>query len=298
MTLTDTYKAIAPAVVGFVSRIVRGQRGVAPVAPPIVGTGFLVREDGIVVTNRHVVEILDAIPRNPETGERGCAAMIADPTQRDTDGELSFRMMLVEILDYYVFSGAATSAGWFGEQSPDIGFVQLQVRGLPFLKFASRDYYIQPGTQIATAGFPLGSLPLTAMGKWSQFIPFVRIGIVSSVLPAVIPQPHGLTIDIMQQGGSSGSPIFYVDDPTVVGMMTASVIETVAATGPQMQIQIGVNTNISFAIPAHIIENMLRAFVAGPLQQIDRSSLITVDQWRQRAGEPSDGVSWTEFGPA
>jgi len=116
MTLVDTYKAVAPAVVGFVSKYGRGQPGASPAAPPIFGTGFLVREDGIVATNRHVVEIFSAIPNNPQNGSQGFAAMIAEPNHRGADGELSFRMMLVEILDYYAFSGNATADGWFGEK--------------------------------------------------------------------------------------------------------------------------------------------------------------------------------------
>jgi hypothetical protein len=74
------------------------------------------------------------------------------------------------------------------------------------------------------------------MGKWHQLIPFVRSGIVSSVFPCVIARPHGFTIDIMQQGGSSGSPIFYADDPTVVGMMASSVLDPIGVASPQLSL--------------------------------------------------------------
>lgn len=95
------------------------------------------------------------------------------------------------------------------------------------------------------------------MGKWHQFIPFIRAGIVSSVYPCVIPKPHGFTIDIMQQGGSSGSAILYRDEPIVVGMMASSVLDPITASGPQLSLRIGMNTNISIAVPGHIINQTL-----------------------------------------
>jgi hypothetical protein len=296
MTLVETYKAVAPAVVAFASRYARGQRGTTPLAPQILGTGFFVHEDGIVATNRHIAEMFAGIPNNPQTGKLGVVALVADYQYPRPEDQSSFRMMAVEILKYLPFLGSATADAWYGEKNPDIAFVQLKLKGVPFLKLASHDFYIQPGTQIATAGFPLGSLSLTVTGKWNQFIPFVRSGIVSSVFPSIIPQPHGLTIDIMQQGGSSGSPIFYADDPTVVGMMATSVLEPIAAVGPQLSVQIGLNTNISIAVPAHIVEQTLQAFLKEPLPGIDRSSLPNLNEWRQQAGEPQ-APDWTELGP-
>jgi hypothetical protein len=118
------------------------------------------------------------------------------------------------------FSSAST---WHGDDEPDIGFVQLTLRDLPALPLARHDRYVEPGMPIATAGYPMGEAALTVMKKINQMTPFVRRGIVSSVFPFPIPQPHGFTIDIMQQAGSSGSPIFYVDKPEVVGMMSSSL---------------------------------------------------------------------------
>ena len=65
-------------------------------------------------------------------------------------------------------------------------------------------------------GFPMGTLPLTVMGKMlNQMTPFLREGIVSSVFPFPTAKPHGFTIDSMQQGGSSGSPILPCGENTI-----------------------------------------------------------------------------------
>jgi hypothetical protein len=63
---------------------------------------------------------------------------------------------------------------------PDIGFVQLDVREVPVFKLASEKFYLKVGMDIATIGYPMGNLPLTALGKLNQASPFIRHGIVSS----------------------------------------------------------------------------------------------------------------------
>src|SRR5207253_3990664 len=47
-------------------------------------------------------------------------------------------------------------------------------------------------------GYPMGTLPLTALGKLNQASPFIRHGIVSSLFPFPGALPHGFTIDIMR----------------------------------------------------------------------------------------------------
>jgi hypothetical protein len=98
------------------------------------------------------------------------------------------------------------------------------------------------------------------MKKINQMTPFVRRGIVSSVYPFSIPQPHGFTIDIMQQGGSSGSPIFYADRPEVIGMMSSSLpdveyLDDTDESTAQLQ-----NTNISICVTAGQIAEALARF--------------------------------------
>lgn len=202
-------------------------------------------------------------------------------------------MMVLESVGHSSVESVSHNPSWYGEASPDIAFVQLKIKGIPVLSFADDEYYVQPGTPIATAGFPLGTDSLTFSGKWHQFIPFVRSGIVSSVFPCVVAWPHGFTIDIMQQGGSSGSPIFYVDNPTVVGMMASSVLDPVAVASPQLSLRIGLNTNISVAVPGHIIAQALRHFLQE--HQIDRSLFPTMTEWKRERGSPSDGLGWSQF---
>lgn len=298
MTLVETYRAVAPSVVAFISRSARSEEGRVPIAPTILGTGFLVHEDGIAATNRHVAEALDGLPPDPSTGGAGYGAMLFDygpGLETEDDAKSSLRMMVIESVGHSSLEAVSLSPAWYGEPSPDIAFVQLRIKGLSSLRFANDEFYVQPGTPIATAGFPLGTESLTFDGKWHQFTPFLRSGIVSSVFPCVVAWPHGFTIDIMQQGGSSGSPIFYADNPTVVGMMASSLLDTVAVAGPQLSLSIGLNTNISVAVPGHIIAQALQRF--REVHQIDRSQFPTLSEWKREQGSPSDGLGWSPFTP-
>jgi S1-C subfamily serine protease len=80
----------------------------------------------------------------------------------------------------------------------------------------------------------------------NQFVPFLRKGIISSVFPFPGPSPHGFTIDVMTQGGESGSPIFRCEDGLVIGVLYAGVDAT----------------NITFGIPSSILADTVDQVVS------------------------------------
>jgi hypothetical protein len=131
----------------------------------------------------------------------------------------------------------------------------------------------------------LGSIPLTALGKLNQVSPFIRRGIVSSVLPFPTCHPHGFSIDIMQQGGSSGSPIFNARTAEVVGMMYGGVIEFRAAQSDTASLTYTLNTNISLAEAAHVIERSLAEYKRAYPQDV--SGFPTLAEFRAASPKPS-----------
>ncbi|WP_260705684.1 S1 family peptidase [Edaphobacter flagellatus] len=281
MTLTDLYYQATPCVVGFIARFKVLPANSPPLFPDILGTGFLVDDCGTVVTNRHVVDVFDQIPQHPERKESPVAAVIFF----FSEDRLACQMAAIEPKGSCALGSFSTEGDWYGQTVPDIGFVQLKVKGTPFLPLASADSYLEVGMEIATIGYPLGTAPLTALGKLNQVSPFIRRGIVSSVLPFPTRRPHGFSIDIMQQGGSSGSPILSTSNAEVVGMMYGGVIETRTAQSASASLSYTLNTNISLAEPSHVIQQALAEYKREYPQDV--SAFPTLAELRSAHPKPS-----------
>jgi hypothetical protein len=88
----------------------------------------------------------------------------------------------------------------------------------------------------------------------------------------------------MQQGGSSGSPIFRIDEPKVVGMMAQSVIEWESIQDRNLALAVAHNTNISICEPAPRIREALDLFFR--LYPPDLSDVPTLEE---HLAEPPDG---------
>ena len=290
-SLTELFDATAPSIVAFILKNKILPANQPPLFPTILGTGFFVHEDGLVATNRHVIELFDKIPNNPKTGEAGFAAILFLPGTP----QRSWQMLRLEVKSWGGLSSFTSSDDWYGESVPDIGFVQLRVRGVRPLKLATEDSYLRIGMNVATSGYPMGDLPLTVMGRLNQVTPFLRHGVVSSVFPFPTKLPHGFTIDIMQQGGSSGSPIFD-GDGMVVGMMASSIIDWNIVQDSRLgEFQIPQNTNISIAVAGHIIKLAVdESLKAHPL---DLTGISSLQELREQHPDPhkSTGLTWDRW---
>jgi len=285
------FETAAPCVVAFISKLTQLPAGVPPIFPPIFGTGFFVDGDGTVITNRHVVEAFRHIPKHPQSGELGLAALMFLPGSEDG----SWQMLVVDVRDWCVLGEFQSSDQWYGMTVPDLGFVQLGVREVPFLKLASERFYVRVGMDIVAIGFPMGTLPLTAVGKLNQVTPFLRHGIVSSVYPFPTANPHGFTIDIMQQGGSSGSPIFRIADGTVIGMMSSGVIERKIAQSEQASLVYTVNTNISIAEPSRVIKAALKEYRKHAVPKVDTPPTLAELRAKHPLGSLPEGLTWDSW---
>ncbi|MGD0942330.1 MAG: trypsin-like peptidase domain-containing protein [Terracidiphilus sp.] len=216
MKLTEVVRRVSPAVVAFGSRFYPSETSTAPAFPLIIGTGFIVDKRGMVLTNQHVV---DAIERFPAPAR----FVMLFPEPKAKDGQTMFGVVLRKIKAVNSVSSFESSGPFFGQAKPDCAFVQIDIQGLPFVEVCGDSNVLEVGLEVATLGFPMGDVPLSPyeQGKASQISAFARRGIVSSVLPCSCADPHGFSIDILSEGGASGSPIFRTDDPKVIGILHA-----------------------------------------------------------------------------
>lgn len=165
MDLTETFRVVAPSVVAFVQTVVFSPDGKVPLSPIIFATSFIVDPVGIVVTNRHVVEAFSSIPLHPKTGKPAIAVVVFHYGETD-EGKAFVRWLWID-MKYYAPIDISVSVGrrWYGQTPPDLGFVQLMVREVPYLELAMQDNYLRVGMPIATAGFPMGNDSLAALEK-------------------------------------------------------------------------------------------------------------------------------------
>jgi len=290
MNLTELFDATQPCIVGFISRLTTGTPQ-APPFPPIFGTGYLVNSKGLVVTNRHVVDLFDHIPRHPVTKEPALGAVMWLPGEPEPERH-AWQMLIIDVNVSNTLGEFTSTDEWFGNTVPDIGFVQLKIRETKFLELSSDEGYVKVGMPIATLGYPMGSIPLSVFGgRLNQVTPFIRQGIVSSVFPFPGARPHGFTIDIVQQGGSSGSPILDPQNGKGVGTVSSSVLEWNIAQSEVASLRYSQNTNISIAEPAHIIKLALEQLEPSfP----DCSGFPTLQELRERnpQGSGATGMEW------
>jgi S1-C subfamily serine protease len=280
MTLPETFECVRPSIVAFISRLARGKVGSQPLFPPVLGTGFLVDSRGIALTNRHVVDALAQIPKNPKTQRIAAAAFVFLP-YRAEGGSTFMRAAVPDVLRWWSPKEFQPGLEWYGEDTPDLAFVQLNVTGTPSLPIADGPRILRAGLSVATAGFSLGQTPMTMFNKLTQVVPLLRRGIVSSVFPFAGAFPHGFTLDVMIQGGASGSPVFLEGEPTVVGMLGASLLDD------------GANTNISVGLPGHLLASALKTFINSV--SIETDGVPTLKSMFPPGSGKGPPMNWSEY---
>jgi len=256
VSLADTFDAVRPSIIAFTSRLIPARAEGPPAFPPVFGTGFFVDRSRIVATNRHVAEELDRLPLDPRNRRRGGVGIIFVGPMPHDGNRLRLGTLFLDVESVHSLAAFETAALWYGPVLPDIAFVRLRVREVPWLPLVTDLNVHRAGVPVATAGFPLGTDVMLVHGGVTQLTPLLRHGIISSVFPFQAPVPCGFTIDVMQQRGSSGSPIFLPENGRVVGILHAGF--------PQ--------TNLTLAVTSHLLRRALESF-----QQQDRILPVASD---------------------
>jgi hypothetical protein len=239
------YKANRPSVVGI--GFSDGH------TTTIIGTGFIVSENGWILTNRHVLEPLIArketgvgihenaavslfvtVPPNNEKYQAMAGIMVVGVTQISFPEPKELPPSEDDKLNGLSASQVLTP------EPPDLGLCKIELNtlhpaALP-LKPASFRYPTEglEGLPVGILGFPQGlSLPSEfSASNQLQMTPLLQTGVISGALPITgMSNPENYILDMFVNGGSSGSPLFDAEG-NVVGVVYAtrqryeSVIQT------------------------------------------------------------------------
>lgn len=260
MGISAAYKLVKQSIVAFTLKYIPvfDDKTPPPLFPTILGTGFVIREDGVIATNAHVVRAFQKAPRPPGTPaeEWPVRALMLRMTNQ---GMLEIPL---EVIGVGMIGGFNPGKAYYGpKDGPDLAFVHVKARGLPAVQIDFTSL-VEEGMELATAGFPMGTDALTAPGWLHQLTPTLQQGIVSAVFPFVCQTPHGYSINLMSQGGASGSPVFSCETGAVVGVLYGGLNDialTLRAKEPYKM-----PTNITYVVPSHYLANAMSEFAKHP----------------------------------
>lgn len=273
MDINASYRSVRESVVAFALQYVPvyDKMTPPPAFPPILGTGFVVRSDGVIATNSHIVEAIQKAPHPPDApkDEWPVRAVLLRLTQAGML-EIPLEVLGVAVLD--AFYGGEVYYG--PKKGPDLAFVRVKAKGLPIVSIDSTTR-LEEGMEIATAGFPMGTVALTAPGWLHQITPTLQRGIVSAVLPFPCPTPHGYAVNVMTQGGASGSPVFLCETGAVVGVLYAGLRDFEVSL--KQKDLYAVPTNISYVVPSHYLVSGLKSLDNQPEMQTPPDAM-TIDE--------------------
>jgi hypothetical protein len=108
---------------------------------------------------------------------------------------------------------------------------------------------------------------------------------VSAIQPFPCEKPHGLLIEAMVQGGSSGSPIFNPKTGKVSALLYGGIIDQQAIQLPNgVTIKYSNNTSLTMAVPAYLVSDILKLAAnpsdksTGEIVFRDPSKHLTLDE--------------------
>jgi S1-C subfamily serine protease len=249
MTLPESYRRVKQSIVAIVLKYELLKEGdPPPEMMPILGTGFIV-DDGLIVTNDHIIQQIDHQPKPPNAPADEWPVMCVMFVELNENDQA---MIPLNILGKMVITSHDPQGSWYGQKTPDIGFIRVKAKGLPVLPLNTDWRILQEGMQLATAGFPLGRDTLIAPGYLHHIGPTLKAGVLGALLPFPRTRPHAFILNVMSQGGQSGSPIFHPETGDVVGILYGG-LEEPAQTKLIKDIYMR-PTAITYGLPAGLIQ--------------------------------------------
>jgi len=191
----------------------------------VIGTGFCIHNEGIIVTCRHVISAF--------TEEEEFNKLII---QTNSDEQNLWRELKGSVPHAIFFNSSLPGQLWafpirvnfcICKTNYDLGLMKLDKHkafseGFPVLEI-ERYENIREGAEIVLCGFPLGNYLKEQIGTITSSFTH---GIISSIIPAYnapLEYLKGFQLNITATHGNSGGPVFMPDSGKVFGVLQRGV---------------------------------------------------------------------------
>lgn len=294
MKLGEIYKKIANCIVSINLRSSLEQDITSHVNfNPILGTGFVIDESGIILTCGHVIdEIIKSAGQYllDKINEKKADSIEKFKEGSDVNDLIDVKGKCPAFINFFIndgknvyvcpcdiiraskIQGIKTSWNRVCNIVPDIGLIEADVKDLEKVILCDDFNKIEIGLEVGTSGFPFGKdlmigrevIDNNIREYIQQASPTLKRGIISAILPIKCERPELFLTDIMVQGGQSGSPLFLVDTGEVIGIVIQSMHQlfnyTYTSNSIEKNIQIPIPTGLSYSVPVHFLVNNLEKF--------------------------------------
>lgn len=247
-TIPEIYKQVKKSIVAIAAKYSTNPVG------DIIGTGFIVRSDGVIFTNQHVINAIGRLPKLKGANEWPIVILYFAETEKGMI-KMTFEVARIGTLG----RERPAEGNPYGPDIPDIGIIQVKMKELPPLKIA-KNVDLEEGEDVLLAGYPLGTDTLTAPGWLHQLGPTLQKGIIGAILPFPCEQPHALLIDMVAQHGSSGSPLVNPKNGEVIGILYGGFEKT----------------SISYAISANVV-SVVYNLIGEPIKPEELDTFDTIE---------------------
>lgn len=238
----------------------------SPIVPPIIGTGCIVDEDGLIITCDHVLKEISKLQKPKNIPKDDIPIRVFRFIKVREDKKFHIFNDIIEVLNTISIDNFDYKTINYPKGIPDIGFIHVDEIKLQKIDLCKDFLNVLPGMEVITGGFPLGKYLLLGRreeegivaDEWiNQLSPTFQKGIVSSVFPGVCRNPHGIITNIMSPEGSSGSPLVNKMGE-LIGVMDYRIYqnEQIRNNGG-LDISYKIPTNFSHAVTTFFIQKVI-----------------------------------------
>ena len=201
----DAHDRIRPSIVGL------GMKNGDDL--DIFGTGFIINDSGVILTNRHVLEpMLECTPTGTKIRQGACGFFFMPGPESKTHSMQQLAVMQIRDIDLFEDQLRPSSEPPIPPSDLDVTLLShgtapaadVAICGIPLGQQSAQpgvpvtaasvvnSKNVRIGTEVGILGFPLGlPIALKDSATLSQFSPLLQVGVIGGILPfAQVPQPQ------------------------------------------------------------------------------------------------------------